>query len=154
MPWAIRLERLGLRSVMDGTVVVLIRCYQRYLSPRKGFTCAHSRLHHSASCSEYFRRMVKLQGTLKATGLLQRRLHACRQASIILRAQSDEPTDESRRDRRRYSIYDWCDLSGCGPDIADCGGCDLDGDGQSDCGDCNPDCDILSCDGCDFNPFS
>jgi len=40
-------------TVLDAFVSMLISLYQRYVSPYKGFRCAHRVLHGGDSCSEY-----------------------------------------------------------------------------------------------------
>ena len=79
------LEKLGLRFILDFVIVHLIRFYQKYLSPRKGFSCAYSKLYKSSSCSEYFRQTVKTQGLQKAIPLFQKRLRECKLANIALK---------------------------------------------------------------------
>ncbi len=40
------------------SIIVLIEWYQIYLSPRKGFCCAHRVLHGNDSCSEWVKRLI------------------------------------------------------------------------------------------------
>jgi putative component of membrane protein insertase Oxa1/YidC/SpoIIIJ protein YidD len=54
-----------------------IRSYQRHLSPRKGFTCAHRGATGGDSCSTYGYRVVKRCGLRIGLRLLRRRLNAC-----------------------------------------------------------------------------
>lgn len=79
------LEKIGLRFLVDFAVAQSIRAYQKYLSPRKGFSCAYSRLYKSDSCSEYFRQMVKIYGLKKAIPLFQKRLRECKIAHVTLK---------------------------------------------------------------------
>jgi putative component of membrane protein insertase Oxa1/YidC/SpoIIIJ protein YidD len=55
----------------DRIVMLLVRGYQRYLSPCKGYRCAHRVLYEEPSCSEYFRQSVGDYGSLRATVLLK-----------------------------------------------------------------------------------
>ena len=65
-------------------MVVIIRGYQRFLSPYKGFRCAHRVLHGGASCSEYVRIGLLEHGLLDTVRTLPQRAKECRQAAIIL----------------------------------------------------------------------
>lgn len=134
----------GLRSfILSG-----VRCYQSYLSPYKGFSCAHRQVYGGVSCSEYFRQSVQNEGLAGALPHFQQRLRACKQASRILNASL--PHSQKRR-KKREILGDcgagWCDSSCIPLDICDV--CDL------DC-DLSPDCDALEgldgcidCGGCD-----
>lgn len=61
--------------------------YQRYLSPRKGFCCAHRTLHGGLSCSEFGRRVVLRYGIIHFVLLQARRFSRCSNAYAILNAQ-------------------------------------------------------------------
>jgi len=54
-----------------------IRFYQRYISPRKGFSCALRVATGGASCSAYGYAVIARFGLLRGLGLLQRRLELC-----------------------------------------------------------------------------
>jgi putative component of membrane protein insertase Oxa1/YidC/SpoIIIJ protein YidD len=80
-------ERLGLLRIADVATLSAVRVYQKHLSPRKGFSCAHRRLYGDVSCSQYFRQMVATYGLIDAIPLFQERLQECHQANLSLRAQ-------------------------------------------------------------------
>ncbi|ATD62555.1 MAG: membrane protein insertion efficiency factor YidD [Janthinobacterium svalbardensis] len=54
-----------------------IRAYQRYVSPRKGFSCVYRVLTGGTSCSNYGYRVIARHGLRPGLVLLQRRLCAC-----------------------------------------------------------------------------
>ena len=54
-----------------------IHAYQRYLSPRKGFSCALRGATGGDSCSAYGHRVIARCGLRKGLRLLRRRLGAC-----------------------------------------------------------------------------
>jgi putative component of membrane protein insertase Oxa1/YidC/SpoIIIJ protein YidD len=68
--------------------VQTIALYQRYLSPLKGFHCAHRRLHGGLSCSEYVKQTIAAQGIKRSLPLCRERFQACRAAHEILKAHS------------------------------------------------------------------
>lgn len=74
----------GLNSISTRFAVVAIGLYQKYLSPVKGFVCAHRVLHGGDSCSEYARRGIQTHGIRKGIDLLRKRLVECRTACEIL----------------------------------------------------------------------
>ncbi|MFN4251393.1 membrane protein insertion efficiency factor YidD, partial [Deinococcus sp.] len=57
-----------------------IDLYQRWLSPLKGFRCAHAALFGGESCSAAVRRLVSEQGLLGGRGDIAARFQTCRQA--------------------------------------------------------------------------
>ncbi len=65
-------------------ILVSIEWYQVYLSPRKGFCCAHRVLHGTDSCSEWIKRLVLRVGVIRAVPLSIRRFRSCNEAYEIL----------------------------------------------------------------------
>ncbi|KEF34417.1 hypothetical protein RDMS_07145 [Deinococcus sp. RL] len=65
-----------------------IRLYQRHLSPRKGFRCAHAALHGGESCSAAVTRIVREDGLLRGRSRIAARFGACREAHSVLRGGS------------------------------------------------------------------
>ncbi|WP_299407847.1 membrane protein insertion efficiency factor YidD [Acaryochloris sp. IP29b_bin.148] len=139
IPLAQRAEHWHFNSMLRSLLVFSIRDYQRYLSPHKGFSCAHRRVYGGVSCSEYLRRSVQNESLVDALSHFQQRLRACKQASRIFNAGHSH-----RRRKKREAWGDcgagWCDSSCIPLDVCDL--CDL------DC-DLSPDCDALEgLDGC------
>jgi putative component of membrane protein insertase Oxa1/YidC/SpoIIIJ protein YidD len=66
-------------------VVNLIRGYQQFISPRKGFSCAHRMLYGGESCSQYFKRVVSEDGVLIAISSAKNRFQECRDANRNLK---------------------------------------------------------------------
>lgn len=64
-----------------------IRAYQRWVSPYKGFVCAHRHLHQGYSCSEFARRAVLDRGVVAALPEIWNQFRGCREAVRILRQQ-------------------------------------------------------------------
>jgi putative component of membrane protein insertase Oxa1/YidC/SpoIIIJ protein YidD len=135
--------------------------YQRYISPRKGFRCAHRVLHSGESCSQYVKRVIADEGLKAAFVKSQARFQACKQANQVLRSQIENPelpeeNEETETENIKKapiktpqnfsffnndSIYclDCADLS------CDCGEL-LDIASDFSIADCNtPDCSLLDC---------
>ncbi|WP_225755414.1 membrane protein insertion efficiency factor YidD [Actinotalea sp. Marseille-Q4924] len=66
-------------------VDALIRGYQRHLSARKGFTCAHLVAHGGTSCSAAVQRILSQRGLLRGAVPTAVRFLACYQAAALLR---------------------------------------------------------------------
>lgn len=66
----------------------LIGTYQRRISPRKGWSCAHRVAHGGASCSAAVREIVARRGVVRGVVPTAARFVACYQAAALL-AQSD-----------------------------------------------------------------
>jgi putative component of membrane protein insertase Oxa1/YidC/SpoIIIJ protein YidD len=121
----------------------LIRAYQRYLSPRKGYRCAYGVLHGTGTCSSIGLDIMEQHGFWAFSRKMPLQFEACRAAAASL----EEETEEQKKNRRKRlrdeskkrdcSRYNDCDLA-----------CDLDDiwlcDGIGDLG-CSG-CEIASCD--------
>ncbi|NET10970.1 MAG: membrane protein insertion efficiency factor YidD [Merismopedia sp. SIO2A8] len=84
-----RLENVSLfpfGSNVSKVAIQGIRSYQRYISPHKGFSCAHRRLHGGVSCSDYFHQMIMAHGLTQAIPLFQERLVECKQSYRLLQS--------------------------------------------------------------------
>lgn len=112
-------------------LVALIDAYQRYVSPHKGFRCAHRVLHGGASCSGFAKHVLLRNGPRWFLPLMRRRFAACAAAASELSRRSildkekrdDEANDRGatgRGCRRHASASDWLDLACCGADEAAC----------------------------------
>ncbi|MBE9060878.1 membrane protein insertion efficiency factor YidD [cf. Phormidesmis sp. LEGE 11477] len=66
------------------TAISSINTYQRYLSPRKGFSCPHRVLYRGESCSEHVKQTLKQQDLLSAVQMASTRFRACHQAAVTL----------------------------------------------------------------------
>ena len=147
-------QGIGLASIWDKIAIALVSLYQRYLSPYKGFRCAHKTLYGGTSCSQYFQMVVREKGLVAAIPKFQQRLLDCKQANVLIHAQdnSEEKTKKKKKDR----FFDcnccyfptggdssgeggFCDTPDCGFDF---GNCDMP-DCNCDMPDCN--CDIPDC---------
>jgi len=76
-----RARTIGSRQLAVQTIAL----YQRYLSPLKGFHCAHRRLQGGLSCSEYVKQTIAAEGIKRALPLCQQRFQACRAAHETLK---------------------------------------------------------------------
>ncbi len=65
-------------AALDTTALAGIALYQRWLSPHKGFRCAHAAFYGGASCSSAIAQAIRTEGLSLSTAAA--RLAACRQA--------------------------------------------------------------------------
>ena len=63
--------KFGLQIFIDSWLILIIKYYQRYLSPHKGFSCAYRKLYKAESCSEYFKQTIARAGLTAAIPLFQ-----------------------------------------------------------------------------------
>ena len=136
--------------------------YQKHLSPRKGFVCAHRVLHGGDSCSQYVKRVILAQGLLSAIPATRQRFQACKAAHQVLQARQQnprpaKPPDQPQSDKCTSWQADCSNLNGldgCADCAiactdADCGSLDCSPDWN--CNDCGSgaDCSGLDCSGAD-----
>ncbi|HEY8026498.1 MAG TPA: membrane protein insertion efficiency factor YidD [Burkholderiaceae bacterium] len=122
--------------------VGLIRGYQRYLSPRKGYRCAYGVLHGSGTCSSVGLDIMRDRGVLAFLRLMPLQFDACRAAVTTLQRQSEE---EKRRRNKAAEDGKRNSQSGCsGADWSDC-----DSGDTFTCGEIG-ECEALECGECEF----
>lgn len=67
-------------SLLDAATLSGIRFYQRWLSPHKGFRCAHAAVHGGLTCSAAVAQIVREHGVLGGRLHVKARFTACRAA--------------------------------------------------------------------------
>lgn len=81
--------------------LLLITFYQRFISPYKGFNCAHHVLHGEQTCSNAVKDLILKNGLLKSLPLIRMRFSECRNAfetlsnSKAITPRTDIPCDVS-----------------------------------------------------------
>ena len=107
---------------MKTLVIALIICYQKFISPYKGFRCAHAVLHRGDSCSEAVKKIVRDKGPFGGCQDIRARFRACKDANEVLirnrqrrRGQNhcDDCPDGECIDGCPSSSGDPCDGLGC-----------------------------------------
>ncbi|BAY24113.1 hypothetical protein NIES2100_39060 [Calothrix sp. NIES-2100] len=131
--------------------IVAITGYQKYVSPHKGFVCAHRVLYGGESCSQYIKRVIASDGFKALLTKSRQRFQACKQANRILRSQADN--SEASEDESESNLHSQKKALGRNAEKSSLSG----GDGTQcfDCADlgCNcaelvsmtPDCSVLDC---------
>jgi putative component of membrane protein insertase Oxa1/YidC/SpoIIIJ protein YidD len=134
---------LAIPSSPGGAVAAsLIAGYQRFISPYKGFRCAHRACHGRASCSEFARRVAIKRGVVAMFVLLRKRFAACADAAKRLsmrrrekrvldcdsnRSPAPQVSATRRRDEPNSCGHQLADAAGelaveavcqCGPELA------------------------------------
>ena len=104
-----------------GARTIAINCiegYQRYISPHKGFCCAHRALHNGASCSEWAKLAIRKVGVLNALPIMFRRFKACTAAYKEILYLSE--TAEKEEDENQLNNNPFSDKLGCCLDCMPC----------------------------------
>ena len=87
-------------------LAAVITLYQRYLSPYKGFRCAHRVAHGGLSCSAYAKQLLLRRGLPTAMRRMRERFIACAAAALMLHAVAAQHADDERRRRERQEDLD------------------------------------------------
>jgi len=107
--------------------VASISGYQKHISPRKGFSCAHRVLYGGESCSQYIKGAIAKLGWFGAIKASRRRFAAGKRANQILKARfssesgsedsnfegndepkSDRPKSQGETPRRSSQCENYC----------------------------------------------
>jgi len=84
-----------MNNTLSNSAIQLIALYQRYLSPRKGYNCAHRIYFGKSSCSSWAVRIIKKHGVFAFFPLMKKRSQACAMASEKIKEQKmGEPNKE------------------------------------------------------------
>jgi putative component of membrane protein insertase Oxa1/YidC/SpoIIIJ protein YidD len=113
---------------MRALVAGAITLYQRHLSPRKGFCCAHRQWYGRESCSEHIKAGVLSHGVLALFSIARKRFADCREAHHVLK------TVERKETKPKERSQESCFLPIGGEDLA-CIACE-----------CLPDIAPMACD--------
>jgi len=87
---------------VKNAAVLCIEGYQRYISPHKGYCCAHRALHNRMSCSESVKSIIIKYGIYRSLPLIVRRFKACNAAYKTL-SQSNESSTEHDKQSKHYN---------------------------------------------------
>lgn len=79
-----------IESFTTQAAIASLNTYQKYLSPRKGFSCPHRLLYSGESCSDYVKRLLTEQKLRTAIQMAPRRFKACKLAAQTLQTQKAE----------------------------------------------------------------
>lgn len=122
----------------------LIRFYQKFISPYKGYSCAYSKYTGKKSCSNYGARVMKKNlNFFVALKLIRRRLDRCayvNKQNFIKQSQ----IQSQNLNKKFASQAGFCDCGGCDVPACDLPSCELPSCHFSSC----ETLDVLSC-GCD-----
>ncbi len=105
-------------GIAASALAVLIAGYQRYISPYKGFRCAHRVAHGGLSCSAYAKHVLLRRGVAAAVRRMRTRFAACAAAAVLLHgavASGQTQTDSQRRERADAAV-NVGDCCMCAPD--------------------------------------
>ena len=137
------------RRPLASALLLGIAAYQRWLSPRKGFACAHRVRHGGTGCSDYAKQAIRAQG-LRACLDIRSRFAACRAAAMAMATAAEDERNETERRSRTDRCDDTLDLSFLGCESLYClgsAGRTVGGAGRAlrpDPGDCAGPCDLFS----------
>lgn len=103
------------------TALGLIFVYQRWISPRKGFRCAHSVLHGGPGCSGFAKEAIRDVGFWKAVRVIRQRFRDCHAAMLVLNSdQRPKNEDQSQSPIGKKPKESWCRPEYCAPDCGTC----------------------------------
>ena len=107
---------------MGRLLLVLIRTYQVYLSPYKGFRCAYHARTGRRSCSTFGFTAIDRHGVIIGLLLLRRRFRKCARAAKLMVVRARSPVHQAGH--CDLPVGD-CDFGhGCHASDADCISCD------------------------------
>ena len=82
-------------KIANNIFIQLIVLYQQYISPHKGYCCAHSALHGNLTCSSWAIHVLENQRFSLFFPLMKRRFQACNQAHKNLKKKNSGTNNEN-----------------------------------------------------------
>ncbi len=79
----------------------MIVWYQRVLSPRKGFRCAHSVYYHGDSCSDAVKKIIQRRGVIGGYDDIRAQFKRCTYAYQCIEKDQEKEKEKDKRRRRR-----------------------------------------------------
>jgi putative component of membrane protein insertase Oxa1/YidC/SpoIIIJ protein YidD len=96
-------------SAASAAAIHGIGFYQRFISPYKGFRCAHHARLGGMSCSSYGKAALREFGLFEGLSKLRARLTACAEAAQPIEADPDEgPKPMSEEERKACAQFAGC----------------------------------------------
>ena len=102
---------------MKYLIIFLIKIYQKFISPLKGYSCAYRAIHGSSSCSLWALHSIdKHNLSILSLKLISRRLEKCRHTYLVSIAGNDTHDNEEEPDNKNNKTEDnclWCTPDAC-----------------------------------------
>jgi putative component of membrane protein insertase Oxa1/YidC/SpoIIIJ protein YidD len=93
-------------------LIAAINGYQKYMSPHKGYHCAHRIVNGGNSCSEEVKQLISEHGLLASMAQIRQRFHDCKAAASYL--------NENRTERGRKKCGTKADKACAAADAISC----------------------------------
>jgi putative component of membrane protein insertase Oxa1/YidC/SpoIIIJ protein YidD len=124
-------------NIIKNSLINLVKIYRKFISPYKGFHCAHAHHLGSLSCSGYGLKILNSQYSIyESLRLIRHRLRSCSHINTLYQKPKIIVLPLHKN---QQGFIDGCDIGGCD-------GCDLPDCGIADCHNIIP--DIGNCNGC------
>ncbi len=117
-----QMSAYSLDSALRQLATASISGYQKYISPYKGFRCAHRALYGGESCSEYVKNVIARRGLVTGIKSSRERFRECAYAYNIL---SDRLPNLQNHPTTTYGLCDGQDdvkICCCAFDACPCNG--------------------------------
>lgn len=100
---------------MKQVAILLIGFYQKYVSPYKGYRCAHAAVYGGESCSEAIKTIVFENGVLAGAPLIRPRFQACRDAYELYQTRKEEDEKDEKKTSDPCLVLDCIPALDCIP---------------------------------------
>lgn len=87
-------------------MLYLIKLYQTYISPRKGYCCAYGALYKNGSCSVRVSDIIQSDGLISGGPKIKNQFVLCTEAYEAIK-----DNNKVRKERKKKDKYEWCDFS-------------------------------------------
>lgn len=100
---------------MNKLSLYIIKFYQRYISPKKGYCCAYGSLYNDGSCSEIVSSIIKEKGLISGWSHIKNQFILCSEAYEIIKKENKDKVKKKKKDNDWCHPLDACDVFTCIP---------------------------------------
>ena len=123
---------------MNKLALFLIKLYQRYVSPKKGYCCAYGALYNNGSCSVRVSHIIKEKGVFNGWTQIKHQFAMCSEAYEVIKENNKKKEKKKKDENDWCSPTDVCEIINCVPVPKRlCKGNSAEGDCDLPC-DCSP----------------
>ena len=96
-------------NTCDILLINIIRFYQKRISSKKGYCCAHRAYHRESSCSEYIKNTIIEKGFKRSIHSIYLRFTECKEAYFAIKEIKDEQNSSAKKRSGRF--LGWSNMS-------------------------------------------
>jgi len=100
---------------LNKIALFIIKLYQKYLSPRKGYCCAYGSLYNNGSCSQRVSNIISENGLISGWSQIKNQFVMCSEAYEVIQEKNRKKAKKKKDEIDWCSPVDACEVIRCIP---------------------------------------